>query len=292
MVGGGKVGGPTSTVPTVPTSTPNDAAPAAPARTQAPTAQAGDKFEMTRQQAAQKNAAPGLAREGSGPSDILKLARSNPEGARHLLATMLNQTSQNFTKVQQELAGARAMLEQLAREGYSKKALLDKGRELRKARDRLAALKTRLGVGRRKMALLEQLAGRLGDPRLNQALDRLLSHHRKLRTAWGKRHHLLAEGGLFYGDEADTPEHLREVVRADVRAGAETQRVAEIMQEISPRRVISEMIARTLDGSVVEEAPRSIGMRGEHGRTLQSWGTLSGIMSESLATDPFGEDEG
>ena len=98
----------------------------------------------------------------------------------------------------------------------------------------------------------------------------------------------------FFGADEDTPEHLREVIKADVKIGFTASEVGDALPEISPRRVIAELIARTLDGSVGDESaePPSLGSDGEHGRTLQTWSAMSDIMSTSLARDPLDKDDG
>jgi hypothetical protein len=288
--GGGKIGGgPPGSRVDAPAPSPIDNAPT---KVDTPARKPGDSFE--RATGAGGEVGPQkLARESSGSTDVLRLARENPAAARQLVATMATQTANVVAQLQQELAGARAVLQELAAQRFTKKAQSDQARELKRHRDKLASLKMRLHLGTRKMALLQQLAGKLGDPRLDEELDRLLKHHEKLKTDWGRRHHLLSIADSFYGADAATPEHLQEVVRADVRTGGRGEAVGSALSEVSPRRVIAELIARTLDGSApteVSELP-DVGQHGEHGTALKTWGAVRDIMVASLDVDPLAEDE-
>jgi hypothetical protein len=289
--GGGKVGGGPprpGLEPTGPADVSKRAADGSPL-----TEKPGDRFERA------KIAGPGpvdaqkLARESSGSTDVLRLARENPAAARQLVATMASQTASNLSQIHQEMAGARAVLEQMAAERFTKKAQDKHARDLKRRRDKLGSMKMRLHLGMRKMALLQQLAGKLGDPRLEDELDRLLKHHDKLKTDWGRRHHLLDIADTLYGADAETPEHLRDVVRTDIRSGAQGEAIGNALHDVSPRRVIAELIARTIDGTIVEagESSTDIGQRGEHGSTLQSWAAVRDIMVASLAEDPLKDDE-
>jgi hypothetical protein len=290
--GGGKIGGgpPGPRIDNPPTDAPKSQR-TGEAQSQKP----GDSFERG---AAGKAAAEGapkpakLGKESSGSAEVLRLARENPAGARQLVATMASQTATTIAALEKEMAGARATLEQLAAEKFTKKAQAEKGRELKKKREKIGQMKMRLQLGARKMALLQQIAGKLGDPRLEEELDRLLSHHKKLKTDWGQRHHLMSIGETLYGDDAETPEHLREVMRADVRTGGHGEEVGNVLQEISPRRVIAELIARTLDGSVGEAtATPDLGNRGEHGRAIKTWSAVRELVLASLDTDPLAKEK-
>jgi len=298
--GGGKIGGgpsrPTGLAPPTATPPPTAAKPEpAPKSADGKPAAArpSDSFEKAAQRPSAK-AAESLAAEHSGSSDLLALARASPAAARQLLATIAAQAQKNAAKLDQELAGARATLEQLAAQRFAKKALDEKKKSLRQKRDRIASLKTRINLGERQMALLQQLAGKLADPQLAEDLGRFLGDHAKLQTDWGRRHHLLCLAQAFYGVDEETPEHLREVVRADVRPGPLAEVVGDAIPEVSPRRVIAELIARTLDGSVRERGDTGEvrvkpvpGVRGEHGNALQSWATLGETMAAALGRDPF-----
>lgn len=289
--GGGKIGGPPGAPPRIGGEQPAVPAKQAEAKPQAkgPT----DRFEKADgrsklSQGAQPNV---LGGDVSGSSNVLRLARDNPAAARQLVATLAAQAATTLSEIEREMMGARLMLEKLAKERFSKEARRAKGKELKAHRDKLAALKLRLAMGARKMALLQQVAGKLGDPRLDEEIDRLLSDHSKLKTDWGRRHHLLSVGSSLYGDDGETPEHLRQVVQAEVHSGNRGSEVGDTMRAISPRRVIAELIARTIDGSVREsDAVDTSATRGEYGRSAQSFGMLTEILETALARDPLDED--
>ncbi len=262
------------------------------------TARPADSFEKASRQASAKP--PGsMAAEQSSSKDVLKLARDNPAAAKQLLATIAAQAQKNNAKVQQELAGARGALEQLGAQRFSKKELEKKQKSLKQKRERISSLKMRISLGERKMALLQQLAGKLDDPELEEELERILGNHEKLETDWGKRHHLFSVAESFFGADEETPDHLRQVVKADIRPGPLAEEIGSTISEVSPRRVIAELIARTLDGSIPEAgttgegtAKPTPGVRGEHGQALQSWTTLGETMAAALARDPFAKTQG
>lgn len=291
MVGdGGKIGGP----PGVPL-------PAQPPDTQAPKpeqkgAQAPrDSFVKSdgrpRMDSGAKTQAARLGREASASTDVLRLARENPAAARQLVATLASQSAATLSEIEKALAVVRQMMEKLAKERFAKEARKNVAKELKKEREKIAGLKRRMQMGLRKMALLQQIAGKLGDPRLDEELDRILNNHKKLKSAWGKRHHLLSIGSSLFGDDPDTPDHLRQVVKAEVR-GSHAEEVGDTLTQLSPRAVIAELIARTIDGSTREQAEdRSAARRGELGRPVQSYALLSDLFDETLGSDPWEEDD-
>ncbi len=241
-----------------------------------------------------------MSREPSQSADVLRLARDNPAGAKQLAATMRARSQELLGRIQQEQAGARAALEQLGAKKFSKDELKKRAEELRQKREKLMRLKTRHTMGERKLALLQRLAGRLGDPRLNEELDRLLGHHDKLNTDWGKRHYLLGIGEYFFGDEEDTPEHLREVVRTSMRGVTHAEATSVALQKVSPRRVISELIARTIDGSTPasldgagadNEGPRHPITEEAYGSAFQTWSSLRETIQGALRRDPLAKRE-
>jgi hypothetical protein len=298
MIGGGRIGAPPGggLPPVTVDATPKDTHPAAKEPTAKGSAAPGDRFEKSEARGTQAQAAAGrpvhLGGEGSGSTDVLRLARENPTAARHMVAQLTAGAASTLSEIERELVAARAVLDKLAAEKFSKNAREKMGKEIRKQREKLSALKLRFAMGTRKAALLQQVAGKLGDPRLDQEIDRLLAHHHKLKTDWGRRHHLLSVGGELYGDDGDTPEHLRQVVKAEIRSGIHGEEVGNTLSQISPQAVIAELIARTIDGttraSAVEKA--SGAMRGELGRPLQSYAMLTDLLDQSLEDDPFGKD--
>lgn len=222
--------------------------------------------------------------------NLHELARENPAAAKQMLATMQGQTDHAAQKLQSELAAGKVIVEQLSAKRFSKAALEEKRAELRRKREKLQAMQMRLRMTKRKMSLLQQLAGQLDEPELEEQFSRLLGNHKKLQTDWGRHHHLLDVADLFYGADEATPDHLREVIKAEIRAGSAARRVSERLESISPRRVISELIARTLDGSPVtvgDEDPLPVDSLLDYGTVLQSWAGMSEIMIEALAKDPL-----
>ncbi len=250
----------------------------------------GDHFETaTGKHGVNPSSLQSLGGERTGATDVMRLARDNPAQAKQLIATMKAQQGGTLARVKNELEGARMMLQQLGAEKFSKKSMKENGAKLRSIRERVSKLKLRANLAGRKMALLQQLAGKLGDPRLDEELERLLRNHDKLQTDWGKRHHLFSLAELLYCDLEDSPDHLREVVKANVRNGS-GEEIGEALQQVSPRRVISELIARTLDGSMsaADSAPGdNLGQDGEYGSALQTWGALRNTMTQALSREPF-----
>lgn len=233
-----------------------------------------------------------LAGERSASTDVLRLARENPAAARQLVAQLSAQTATTLSEIEREMAGARALLEKLANERFTKSARDKAANELKRKREQLSSLKLRHTMTSRKAALLQQVAGKLGDPRLDEEIDRILNHHHKLQTDWGKRHHLLSVGGDLFGADAETPVHLAEVVRTGVRVGGQGEVVADALREISPQAVIAELIARTIDGSTRTEPMEkpSQALRGEFGKPLQNYAMLAETLDDALSRDPFGKD--
>jgi len=293
MIGGGRIGSPPGggLPPVVPETTTKDTHPAPKEPGAKSPAAPSDRFEMAEPRAGKS---PGgrpaaLGAEGSGSADVLRLARDNPAAARHMVAQLSAQTTATLSEIEKELVAARAVLDKLAAEKFTKSAREKLGKEIRKQRDKLAALKLRFTMSTRKSALLQQVAGKLGDPRLDEEIDRLLAHHHKLKTDWGKRHHLLSVGGELYGDDAVTPEHLKQVVQAEVRGGIRGEEVGNTLSQISPQAVIAELIARTIDGTTREASgdKPAAALRGELGRPMQSYAMLTDLLDQSLSHDPF-----
>jgi len=282
--GGSKIGGPPAGafVPpdatTAQTSTKDSQGPAV--------QQPRDRFEMAQANKGRADKGSHPALKSGASTDVLRLARTDPQGARKLVASMANQARQTAQSIAAELEGARAMLSQLSGEKYSKESMQKHARGLQKKRNAITAKKMRLLLTSRKMSLLQQLAGQLDDPRLAEEIDRLLGSHKKLKTDWGRRHHLLSMAELCYGGDDDTPEHLAEVVRADIRMTADAQSIGDILPELSPRRVINELITRTLDGSTLDasEAP-SLADTATNIPTMQTWSALRRVINETLSTN-------
>lgn len=232
------------------------------------------------------------SREARGATHLLQLARSNPVAARQLVASLMGQSASTLADIEAELVAARNVLSQLAAERFTKAANDKVGEELRRRREKISGLKLRQQLASRKMALLQQIAGKLGDPRLDDEIDKILQQHRRLKTDWGKRHHLLTLGSTMYSAEDDTPEHLRYVVQTDVRASSRSEEVGAAISELSPRRVMSDMIARTIDGSAAPKSDKhAAARRGELGKSIQNYTFVSDLVDASLDVDPFAPDE-
>lgn len=295
MFGHGKVGGPPgssprvisgeSVVPAPPKEAPATAKPAA--RPQGPS----DQFESAGARAGSAAAhgpAGALSREATGTTNLLQLARTNPTAARQLVASLASQAAAALAEVEREVVAGRNMLSQLAAERFGKTARERAAQDLRRQREKIASLKLRFQVASRKMALLQQIAGKLGDPRLDEELDRLLQQHRKLKTDWGRRFHLLGAGEALYGALDDTPEHLQHVIKTEVRAGARSGEIGDALSDLSPRRAMSEMIARTIEGSTPAPAAKSASARrGELGKSLQNYSFFTELVDQAMSKDPF-----
>ncbi|MEO1483166.1 MAG: hypothetical protein AAFU77_13750 [Myxococcota bacterium] len=284
MVGkSGKVGGPT--VPPLAPEPPGEAK----SKTGAPAAP-GDSFSRTGASAGARGDSPSaFSRDVSAASNLFQLARNNPAAAKQLVQTLTAQASAVLSEIEGARVAAQAVLEKLAKERFSKEAVKSKAEELRRERERMGSLKLRHQMASRKMALLQQIAGKLGDPRLDQEIDKLLSQYRKLKTDWGRRYNALAMGQSVFGDIPETPEHLRDVLKANVHPMGRARELGEIFEAHSPRRVISELIARSIDGTtrVVSRKGSSPATRGEHGKSIQNYAFLSEILEESLGRDPL-----
>lgn len=284
MVGkSGKVGGPT--IPSVVQETGGDAqkkagGPAAPS----------DSFTRTGAGPAGRSDSPSaFSRDVSGASNLFQLARTNPAAAKQMVVSLAAQASGVLSEIEAARVAAQAVLEKLARERFSKEAVRSKADELRRERDRMGTLKLRHQMASRKMALLQQIAGKLGDPRLDEEIDKLLSQYKKLKTDWGRRYNALAMGQSLFGDIPETPEHLQDVLKASVHPMGRAQELGQVFEQHSPRRVISELIARSIDGStrVVERKGSSSATRGDYGKSIQNYAFLSEVLEESLSRDPL-----
>jgi hypothetical protein len=236
---------------------------------------------------------PTLLNEASGRTDLLRMAKDNPEGLKRLLTTMLKQQQTGLTKFEAEMAGMRALLENLARERFKKKAMSEKGREMLKRRQSLKSMKSRLHMGRRKMSLLSKLATAMGKAELSEAVDDLLARYGRLSRDWEKRRLSLEVAEYVYAEPDETAEHLQHVLRAKVMSGHRGQVAGDVMHEVVPTRVISELIARTLDGSTnardVELEPE--GSKGQLGETLEHWTAVRRMFLDTLRHDPFAPGE-
>ncbi|MEO0811219.1 MAG: hypothetical protein AAFY60_00050 [Myxococcota bacterium] len=235
----------------------------------------------------------GFTRDVTGASNLFQLARANPEAAKQMVASLTSQASATLSELESARVAAQAVMEKLAKEKFTKEAVKKQAEELRKQREKISSLKLRHQMASRKMALLQQIAGKLGDPRLDDEIDKLLSQYKKHKTDWGRRYNALAMGQSLYGDLADTPEHLQEVVKANVHPVGRARELGEAFEELSPRKVISELIARSIDGStrVVERDAQTAARRGEYGKSVQNYAFLSEIMEDSLGRDPLKDNE-
>jgi len=295
MIGDSKIGGPGIGPPVTLPTEPDP--PATPAASPAPVA-ARDKFELAAAAdrpggaAAQTGSSSGL-RELSRGDDLLQLARENPAAARQVVADFAAKTGTILNEIERELAGARVLCDQLAKERFNRKALEASRRELRKQRSMLTTLKLRHQLTCRKMALLQQIAGRLGDPRLDEEIDRILTKHKRLKTSWGRRQHLLSAGTVLYGSDAESPAHLSHVVKTPVRTAGDSEQTGETLAKISPRLLLADLMARTLDGSTRPEADESApsesssALCGELGPSVRNWSLFSALVDDVEDEDPF-----
>ncbi|MEM6732788.1 MAG: hypothetical protein AAF658_14615 [Myxococcota bacterium] len=286
MVGkSGNVGGPT-TPPVL-----NDPNAPAQAKTKAAEPKANDSFVRGPNATSSpvQNQGSAFAREASGASNLFQLARANPEAAKQMVQSLAQQAGATLTELEAARVAAQAVLEKLAKERFQKDALKKMSAELRKQRDKIASLKLRHQMSSRKIALLRQIAGKLGDPRLDAEIDKLLSQYKKHRTDWGRRYNALAMGQSLFGDLPDTPDHLHDVVKANVHPGGRAQELGEAFEELSPRRAIAELIARSIDGTtrVVQREGQDPASRGEYGTSLQNYAFLSEALDDSLERDPL-----
>ena len=292
--GGGKIGeggGP----PKVPDNTAKEPATQSPPQ-RGGSAQPSDLFEakgMMPATAHRAGSAPNIAGEAevNTAAEMLLLAKQNPAAAKRLVANLTAQNNTAMGELEKAMLAARSILSELGAERFSRKKRQEKQRELRKARDSIAALKRRINMGNRRISLLQQLAGELGNPRLDQELERLLSHHRELETDWGRSHHIISMGELLYGATPETPEHLQEVVRANM-GGPSSDSIAAAMHEASPRRAIAELMARGLDGTTVgTSGPNPLPVGQELPKTLDTYGHVTAVINDAAARGLLGPED-
>lgn len=251
-----------------------------------------DSFSRSANAAAKPGSAPGtaFAREAPGAQNLFQLARTDPAAARQLVRGLATQVGAALNEIEQARVGAQSVLEKLAAKRFNKEALEAKRDELRREREKLSGMKLRAQMASRKMALLQQVAGKIGDPRLDEEIDKLLQQHKRLKTSWGRRYDALSLGKSIFGDYDDTPEHLRTVVKTEVRAGGRSGDVSEALENLSPRQAVSELIARSIDGSTRIVSPNRLSdaaKRGELGRSTQNFSFLSNALSDDFEEDPF-----
>jgi hypothetical protein len=278
---GGKIGGGPQTTPVLPNQPKQVEAKASTLTTQVKTPQ--DQFEFGNATAKQSSGTNPLAQEKTKGADVLKLARDNPAAARQLVASLAATTSTLLSGIDAERAALRVLLEQLAAKRFNKSELKKEDKKLRQHRNNLRKLKLQLQLSKRKMNLLEQIAGKLGDPRLDSEISRILKQHQKLRSRWGKRHHLLSLGKVLHDAEEETPEHLQRVVQTEVHGAIPAEQLSETLEELSPRRSLSEMMVRTIDGSIKtseEQKPQ------QH-HSLGNLSELDGAIGNALMHDPW-----
>ncbi|MEL6759555.1 MAG: hypothetical protein AAFP04_04055 [Myxococcota bacterium] len=291
MSNSGKVGGPGA-----PPVISGESSTEAPARaTPGPAAKAppSDSFSLNsapgggRSQATHSESA--FSRDVGGAANLLQLARTNPQAAKQLVQSLTAQAAAALGEIEAARVGAQGVLERLARERFQKNALKKAREELRRAREKLSTLKLRHQMASRKMALLKQIAGKLGDPRLDDEIGKLLSQYKKLKTDWGRRYNALAMGQSLFGDFPETPEHLREVVNANVYRSSRARDISEALEQLSPRRVLSQLIARSIDGStrVIPREKASAAARGDYGKSVQNYAFLSEALEDTLGQDPL-----
>jgi hypothetical protein len=250
----------------------------------------GDGFEKGAKKAeGGRRGEPGLGKDGATLADVLRLAGEDPRAATKVVDGLRTQLKTTLGEVERELVAARQVVESLAKERFAKAARDQVGRELKKKRDAVGHLKQRYHATLRRAQLVEQLAGCLGDARVSSEIDKLVQQHRRLKTGWGRRFHLLSLGELLFGAAADTPQHLQEVTRAQVLANP--YNAATVADELLAQRLITELLARTLDGTTRSAGPeRTDAVQGDHGATARSYGLLAELIEASLVDDPLGED--
>lgn len=284
MVGdGGKIGGP-MIPPTIPQKT-QEPAPKKEMASKPPDAYTqGNPYLVSR--ARSQRAA--FDRDVTEASNLFELARSNPAGAKRLLQSVAAQVTAVLAEIEAARVTAQNLVQKLAKEQFAKEAMTTHAKRLKRERERLNRLKLRYQLSSRKMALLQQIAGKLGDPRLNEELDQILRRYRKLQTDWGRRHNALTVGAKLFGNDPDTPEHLHEVVKTEVRAGVRAQETRRAIENYSPHSAVSELIARSIDGTTrVVDRKDSPAWRGEYGKSAQKYAFLSEVLGDSLQRDPF-----
>ncbi len=297
MIDGGKIGGRPPSAPRVPEdakiASKEAASKEAAPKTGKSSVASKDSFTKTSQQSSLTGrAGRAMGADAAGAGDLARLARQDPTAAKALVKTLTSRLATTLNQLDTEKAAAGAVLDRLGKEKFKKEALKKERGNLSKQRNKIRSLHLQNSVALRKLKLLKQIAGKLGDFQLDEEIDQLLSRHRRLGTKWGRRQHLFAAGEFVFSDIEGTPEHLRRVVKTAVRSGIKGEKVAETMGDISPRRLLSELMARTLDGSAPEKSQRDpSALRGEYGRSAQSSSMLLNLLEEAMAEDPFGEGD-
>ena len=278
---GGKIGSGAPTTPAIPTQSPaveNKSTSAKPE-----SAGPRDQFEVKSGATTRNGNLTQVMQEKTKGADVLKLARDNPAAARQLVANLALTTSSLMTSIETEKAALRLLLEQLSAKRFKKSEVKKESAKLKQHRANLRKLKLQLQISQRKMNLLEQIAGKLGNPKLESEISRILQRHQKLRSRWGKRHHLLSLGKVLYDAEEETPKHLEHVVQTEVPGGLQAEQLSEQLEEISPRRNLSEMMVRTIDGSVKTAEQTNV-----REKTFGHYTELTEVIHESLTNDPRG----
>ena len=231
-----------------------------------------------------------LMRLGDGVSeatDILKLAREDRVAAQKLALTMAKQLKSMASKLQGEKQAARAVISKMSAEKFSKRAQSKHARELRQRRERIKSMKQRLLVGSRKLSLAQRLAGWVGFSRLEEELEEWLQTLGQGKNGRRKLAQVLGAGELLHGIDDAAPEHLRGVYRAMVGRGVKGDGFGTALSEVSPKRIIADAMARTLQGTAGLGSSEGVEVHKAAGRTFEAWNRFSNSVNEALAKDPL-----
>jgi hypothetical protein len=247
--------------------------------------QLGDRFEKA-PPGGQERSGPQAASEAPGRADLMTLNRDPAASTKRLGDSLSNQARALLGDIEREQAQARLVADKLVSEKFTKAARDKVAKELRKRREAIGSLKERYRATLRKLGQMQHAGVQLGARRLDRDIEKISAQHAKFRTDWGRRLHLLGSADSLLGPDDETvPDFLRETVSAQVEA---SQQAGEVLHALSPQRALSELAARTLDGSsrepsLLEAVPHA----DKGGRSAQAAAMLAELTERSVSRDPF-----
>jgi len=232
---------------------------------------------------------PDLASAKQG--QLLQMVRDNPGLLKSLVQQLQQQIADKKTMVAQEKAALDQVVQELSLQNFKKEALKQKEKELLQKRQRLAALKMGTNILERKMQLLQSIGHHVAPSKLAQEYAEIAAKFKQLKSTIAKRQYLMSLGDVLSDGDDNAPDHLEQIISAYVRhhPADDTLDIEKAFQRFSPQRLISDMMARTLDGSdrekLEEDYARS--KRGEFGETLKNFAGFAEMVHEATANDPL-----
>jgi hypothetical protein len=213
-------------------------------------------------------------------NELLKQTSSDPRALAHLTQAL----NAVYGKYAGEFAADKAKVQTLL-DHLDGGALESVRSELASLRERMALARHRMATQKRRLRALKQLAGRVSEPRLAEEIANIEAELAAVELGWEATYVGLGLGKVTHGEQhADTPAHLRKVVKAHVQGmkknPREAEEVGELLTEIHPGRAVAGLAARQIDGAPKVRPSQEVLERvrgeakGKHGRSLAAYAAL------------------